>query len=224
MNPYPIVFVRHAESEANVYIHKKDPDADKYINNLGDPELSQLGRQQSEAVGRSLINSLKEMGNPVINVLVSQFIRTQQTSEYFIKNYANIDEVIITTELLEYTPSQTRFSQAHLDSGLSHDTSWEDFKRRIIKFAETYMSLSHDKPIIVFGHSMFISCLVTYISSNRTFFPQKDELCFRFPNCSVTTFLWDDIKQRWLADHVASIAHMPKHLITGTHTPFGNSS
>jgi hypothetical protein len=44
MASFPIVFVRHGESEANVYLHNHDPDADRHINRLGDPELSELGK------------------------------------------------------------------------------------------------------------------------------------------------------------------------------------
>lgn len=79
MASHPIVFVRHGESDANVFLHNNDPDADRHINNLGDPSLSELGREQGIAVGKALIDSLAKMNNPAVTVLVSQFMRAQQT-------------------------------------------------------------------------------------------------------------------------------------------------
>jgi broad specificity phosphatase PhoE len=222
MASHPIVFVRHGESEANVHIHNRNPDADNLINRLGDPELSELGKQQAEVVGKALISSLADMGNPSVDVLISRYSRAQQTSEYFVSNYQNIENINITGELIEYTPLKIRLSQLHLDNGIHHDHNWESFKDRIIEFCKTYIMNPPNRPIIVFGHSLYISCIVSYISSRYTFFPEKDEMCFRFPNCSITTFLWDLEHRKWIADHVASIAHMPKDLITGTHTSFGN--
>lgn len=224
MDSYPIVFVRHGESEANVFLHDHDPNADEKINRLGDPKLSKLGQKQAECVGKGLIDSLTKMGTPNVNVLVSQFTRAVETSNYFTENYPNIDNMLITNSLLEYTPTKKNLSQIHLNSGLNHDHTWDQFKERIVKFCDEYFTSPPKSPMIIFGHSMFISCLVTYISSHRTFFPDKNQLCFRFPNCSITTFLWDGERNRWVADHVASIAHMDVKLITGTHTPFGNKS
>ena len=223
MASYPIVFVRHGESEANVFLHNNDPEADKHINRLGDPKLSDLGLKQSEVVGKALIESLNEMGHTEVRVLVSTFTRARQTSDYFCNNYKGGEiHISITPQLLEYTPPKKSLSKVHLRSGLKHDKTWDNFKDRIVKFCEDYLTSPPDKPIIVFGHSMFISCLVSYISSCRTFFPQKNQMCFRFPNCSITTILFDSYRNRWMADHVASIAHIPKDLITGVHTPFGN--
>lgn len=219
MDSYPIVFVRHGESEANVFLHTNDPDSSRKINRLGDPTLSDRGLKQSECTGKMLIRRFQELGTPGVHVLVSQFTRAIETSNYFVYNYPQIDSMNITNVLLEYTPPKKNLSQLHLDSGLQHDYSWEDFKDRIIQFCDRYLTSPPKSPIIVFGHSMYISCLVSYISSHRTFFPDKDQLCFRFPNCSFTTFLWSS--KRWVIDHVASVAHLDEVLVSGTHTMLG---
>ena len=222
MASFPIVFVRHGESEANIFIHNNDPDAGNKIDNLGDPKLSELGKSQAESVGKSLIKHLIESGTPSVNVLISKFTRAIETSKYFTNHYPGKLTSNITSELIEFTPVKKNLSQVHLDSGIFHDQTWDDFKDRVIKFCNEYLNEPPKETIIVFGHSLFISCLVSYISSHRRLFPEKNELCFRFPNCSITSVLWDDERKRWVIDHVASIAHMPLKLITGTHTMFGN--
>ena len=51
-----MIFVRHGESESNWFIHqdKDDPDLNKKINALGDPNLTELGKKQAEKVTSSL--------------------------------------------------------------------------------------------------------------------------------------------------------------------------
>jgi broad specificity phosphatase PhoE len=220
MASHPIVFVRHGESEANVFLHNHDPDAGTKINRLGDPKLSTLGLEQAKATCQALIKSFNEIGNPRVFVLCSQFTRAVQTGQYFVDNYESLLGYTETNKLLEYTPPKKNLSQIHLDSGLSHDHTWDEFKSRIISFCDEWVTTPPHQPIVVFGHSMFISCLVTYISSHRKFFPEKDQMFFRYPNCSITTLVWDHERNRWMGDHIASITHLPKKLVTGTHTPF----
>lgn len=221
-NSFPIVFVRHGESEANIYLHNNDEDADNKINKLGDPELSKLGFMQSEETCKSIMKHLIESGSPKVTILVSKFTRARQTSEYFIDNYVGEMNVVYTPDLLEYTPLKKQLSQLHLDSGLYHDNTWDDFKNRVVTFCDKYVTQVPTEPIIVFGHSLFFSCLMSYISSHKKFIPDKHELTFRFPNCSISSVCWDLDRERWVIDFVASIAHLSSNIVTGTHVPFGN--
>lgn len=224
MASHPIVFVRHGESEANIFLHQNDPDAGTKINRLGDPNLSTLGLEQAKVTCQALIRNFEEMGNPSVFVLCSSFSRAVQTGSYFVDNYESLLGYSETNELLEYTPPKKNLSQQHLDRGLSHDNRWDDFKNRIVSFCDKWFNTPPKQPIVVFGHSMYISCLITYMSSNRKFFPDKNQMFFRFPNCSLSTLLWDDERNRWVGDHIASITHLPIQLVTGTHTSFATNN
>lgn len=154
--------------------------------------------------------------------MISTFSRALETSNYFVENYKNIESTTYSSQLIEYTPPKKNLSQHNIQNGLKHDDEWRDFKDRVIKFCDSIFDKPPQSPMIIFGHSMFISCVVSYISSNRLFFPQKTELSFRLPNCSITTFTYDESHNSWCVDCVGSIAHLPKDMITGTHNPFAN--
>lgn len=66
MKSNPIVFIRHGESEANVYLHTNDPDATVHINRLGDPLLSDIGKQQSVCTGKKLCLFSLKISNVVV--------------------------------------------------------------------------------------------------------------------------------------------------------------
>jgi len=83
------------------------------------------------------------------------------------------------------------------------------------------MACESDVPIVIFGHSLFLSAMIPYISSHKQFMPTKPELVFRFPNCSISTFEFSEDKG-WQIFNGASIAHMPLELCTGRECEFGN--
>ena len=216
------IFVRHGESESNVFWHNDDPDAYEKMQKMGDPGLTDMGRLQADCTARKLTGGLLEMGMPSVRVLSSQYERAVETAGVFVGMYRpRVSEMLVTTDLLEYTNPGKRLSALHLSEGLSHDGSWGDFRGRVVGFVEKYMLDKLDVPTVVFGHSMFISCLVSYLGSNGSFFPKRSEMYFRFGNCSLTTMLWDEVDGRWMADHVGSVAHLDDGLVTGVRTLFG---
>lgn len=178
MSKAPIIFVRHGESQSNLFLHNNDPDASRKIQQIGDPELTELGTLQATCTAKHLCETLMHMELPKVRVLISPFARAQQTAKPFLEMYCSkIKESQVIPDLLEYTSPEKNLCQQHLETGLKHDKSWDEFKERIIKF-EKIVGGEPDCPIIVFGHSMFISCLVSYISSQKNLFSRKESNVF----------------------------------------------
>jgi hypothetical protein len=71
--------------------------------------------------------------------------------------------------------------------------------------------------------------MTSYIGSSKLFMPNKSQLTFRVPNCSISTFKFSyehiiettPQQKFWRIDQVSSIAHLPKELVTGRESPFG---
>jgi len=223
-----IIFVRHGESETNKFIHDSNNNYEDYeehkelsqkINSNGNPNLTKLGKAQAEFTARFLMKKLKKMGSPKVEVNISLYNRAQQTAEPFIELYGEYIAHHTTPELLEWTPKKKKLSQAHLDSGLKHDNSWDEFQDRVKRFVETLNENSTIK--IIFGHSMFISAVISYLASQKEWFPSIDQLCFQLPNCSISTVLKKP--KRWATHYVGSISHLADPLVTGTESEFGHN-
>ena len=249
-----IIFVRHGESNSNVHIHKLDymlktgkitkkerqksePQLSNKIHSLGDPKLSEIGQKQATCVGKYLHNIF---GDTKVRVLTSLFTRTIQTSVPFKAMHENdIVEYESTKVLCEYTNPKKNLTQIHRERGLTHHSSWTEFTDTIKEFVDILEQMIHcnDAPIVVFGHSLFISAMISYIGSSKIRMPDKSELKFRLPNCSITTLLYSqEVCKRhgdngyetckeptWKILNVASIAHLSSDIVTGTECPFGNT-
>ena len=217
-----IIFVRHGESESNVFIHENpnDTNLSEKINALGDPNLSELGHKQASDVGDYLC---KQLDGQKVRILVSPLNRTHETSAPFKKKYeGHVDVFEPLLILQEYTKREKKLTQEHLDKGIIHHKSWDDFTDTVKNFVNFLEELAQEKddPIIIFGHSLFLSAMISYIGSSQTFMPKKEQLHFRFPNCSITTMEYS--QGLWRIFNVASVAHLQKEHITGTECPFGH--
>ena len=217
-----ILFIRHGESETNKFIHQdpNDPYLSDKINAVGDPHLTDNGNMQSKQVGDYLISYLKDKK---VRVLTSLFTRTIETSQPFCDEYAlNIYTNESLEILSEYTKPQKKLTEKHLKKGLRNHTNWDDFTKTIEECVDILedMAQCNNQPIIVFGHSLYISVLTSYLGSSKTFMPEKNQLTFRFPNCSITSYEYS--QGTWRIFNVASIAHLTQNVITGTECPFGN--
>jgi len=216
------IFVRHGESETNIFLHKGHPNAEEEIHKNGDPDLTAMGLAQAANTSAHLQQVLATMEMPRIRVMQSVFTRALQTGHPFTREYPNIDSVTDSVDLLEYTPAKKALTDVHLDRGICHDT-WETFRDRVVTFYDTHMvsgTRQVDAPVVIFGHSVFISCLLTYVGTQGTFFPDSDQLAIRLPNCSISTVAWSNDREQWVIDAVGSIAHLTSELVTGTHNDF----
>lgn len=218
-----VIFVRHAESESNVFIHtdRNDPELSNKINALGDPKLSDLGAKQAQTVGEYLA---KQLVGKEVRVLTSRFTRCIQTSRPFCECFSGNTEFVKHIDLLqEYTSPAKNLTPEHKSNGIMHHSTWDDFTKNVSVFVKLLENLAQDnaKPIVVFGHSLFLSVMLSYLGSVKRFMPEKSQLCFRLPNCSITTFEYS--QDVWKIFNVASVAHLPKSLTTGTECSFGDN-
>lgn len=222
-----IIFVRHGESQANVHIHNdpNDPDLSQKICALGDPELSHKGFTQATAVGNYLNKKLDcDYYEQKVRVLTSLYTRTIQTSQPFYdtaKGKSIIEMYEHTDMLCEYTKPMHQLTDEHKSKGLRHHETWKDFTDQVEDFVNLLETMCqvNQSPIVVFGHSLFISVLVSYLGSCKKMIPEKHELTFRFPNCSITTFNYS--QGSWKIFNVGSIAHLLPPHVTGVECPFG---
>jgi broad specificity phosphatase PhoE len=220
-----VIFVRHGESESNWFLHqdKTDPELSKKINALGDPKLTGLGSKQADKVGEYLHRLLKGKN---LRIFTSPFQRTSETAEPFISRKVK-EKIAFSIQTLgvlqEYTKPQKHLTQDHHNKGIVHHETWDDFTKQIRAFVDELEDhcQENDHPIVIFGHSLYLSVLVSYIASSKEMMPKKEQLVFRFPNCSITTFEYS--QSSWRIFNVGSLAHLKKGLITGTECPFGNT-
>jgi len=214
-----ILFVRHGESQANAFLQANPdhPDLERKMSAIPDTELTEKGHTQAQHVGEYLA---KCFGEKPVRVLTSLYTRTIQTSNPFQKLATKLTCVEHLGMLCEYTNPKHTLSQENIDRGITIHTSWDNFLQHVAEFVDLVEDRAQqsDIPIVVFGHSLFVSVLMSYIGSQKTFLPQKNELVFRFPNCSISSFEYSE--GNWKILNVASIAHLPANCVTGTECDF----
>jgi broad specificity phosphatase PhoE len=208
-----IVFVRHGESEANEFIHNKDPDFETKIN-IGDPHLTPKGHEQAKATADYLFGIFKKKPCKNVTILVSPFTRTKQTAQPFI-DLMSFPQVQETTLLTEYTKPDKTIPNELTRKGVKNHPSWEHFLMQMRLFVLELVTHESDL-VFVFGHSLFLSAMTTFLECGKA--PSKDQLVFRFPNCSITTFLYSDLK--WKITCTASTIGCGK-LVTGEESEYG---
>ncbi len=226
-----IIFVRHGESLSNILIHQNNINKTSkttltdQLNEIGDPHLTVTGNKQSIAVGEYLC---KQLGTKYVRVLTSLFTRTQETSKPFCDMYSKYIKSNDSLELLsEYTKPEKKLTKEHLKRGLKPHQNWDEFTKTIKNFViilEEMDSADCSEPItiVIFGHSLYISVLTSYLGSRKTFIPTNNQLVFRCPNCSITTVEYsNEISKGWKINNVASIAHLPKEIVTGIECDYG---
>lgn len=223
MQSFPIVFVRHAESESNVHLHTNHPDAENLINEVGDPKITQRGVQQAQQTAKHITGILKNTySDQKVTVMLSAFQRTMDTFSELSKVWPEmpIETIKICKDLNEYTSTKKQLSETDKKRGLFHDESWDAFLLRVKSFVDKEL-LTIDSPTIIFAHSLWISAAVSYLSSQRRYLPHKNELSFCFPNCSITVVRI--VNGVYKIECSASVAHLSSSVITGSHTDFGTN-
>ena len=213
-----LIFIRHGESESNHYIHTKSDNLEHNINKHGNPNLTPTGVAQGDETGKYLS---KMLGNRKVTVFTSRFKRTMQTAETFLHMYEdNIEEVQNLSFLNEYTKPSKQLSQSDINDGIVCHNSWKEFTKNIMEFLD-YIKKYQNKTLVIFGHSLYISVLTSYLGSKSKCMIDGsiDNIIFELPNCSITTM---ELKEdNWHIYHVGSIAHISHDLVTGHHVPFG---
>jgi broad specificity phosphatase PhoE len=207
-----VIFVRHGESKANVLQHadRNAADLQEKMDALGDPGLSETGVKQADMTAYYLANKLSGS----ILVLGSKMKRAYRTAQMFHhRRYESRERY--TALLNEYTRPSKKLTNEHVASGIVHHKSWDEFTANVVAFVDMMEREVEEETVVVFGHSLFCSVLVTYISSGKQVLPEKDNCVFRFPNASISTFVYKEETKSWRILHTASTAHLGDSIKTG---------
>ena len=189
-----IHLVRHPESESNrcLTTAKKDvtrSEMNSMMNQFNDPDITELGSSQA----RVKAPFIKSLGPHA--VLRSPFKRTKYLSELCLPSDKMIIEVH--DELLEYNPP-SRSNCFHKDK------TFASFVRRVVAYYMDVLQLRSEPVLIVVGHSLFISVLLSYISLRNVMLGAKVETVislltklkntggtFHIQNCGVVSIVSD---------------------------------
>lgn len=123
-NSKSIIFVRHAESEANNVFHVTG----SHIPSADTP-LTKLGQEQAKATALHLERCFRNTSTHV-KVWTSPFVRTQQTAEPFIECASDL---IIDTVIIQDSREYTSHKKSQLNESFAH-ASWYEFINQLRKF------------------------------------------------------------------------------------------
>lgn len=225
------VFVRHGESKHNQVLHENEILTDEHhkkMASMSNSNLTDKGKAQAQETAKHLYQKSKKMGYKKFVVWISPFARTVETAAPFVDLINSDDEVTkeikYVTELYEHTDIDKIIDPELSDIGIKHDLTQEDFIKRVIDFNEIFKAkletLDNQTLVIIFGHSHFLSILLTYLNTHNEFKDIKQS-SLALPNCSISTLRYKAKKSElWTIYHISSISHLPDELKTGHHTLF----
>lgn len=203
-----IVLVRHGESALNAhYASKEQTTYDFRI----DCALTDTGVSQAKQTAQFLESYYTDL-NETPTVWVSPMLRAQQTMDAFAQL---IDcEVKVNIGLQEYTkPGRC---PEHPEHQLVTDESIEAFVDRVVEWVdEHFVRNSPPKHLLIFGHSMFFSILLSYIGTQCQHKLAGNNIAFELPNCCISVIQRHRPRHFGLL-HVGSIQHLTTP--TGHHT------
>ena len=213
-----IYLVRHPESESNKFISENkqsmtSSELNQKMLSFGDPNITDIGKTQAN------ITSLQfdHLENRKVNVYCSGMIRTRYLADK-ISNRLDNGGVVMTSSLNEYNIKGK-------NNTFEKDKSFSAFVRRVMSFYDECLQ-GNSNDIIVVGHGIFISTLISWIIL-RDFQPKvhqevlisqickkrKANVLFHLLNCSITTL--DSLKENMKILHIGSYAHLSEDIITG---------
>lgn len=224
---HTIIFIRHGESLSNKVIHdnhdyrqsrEKSAYVEAEIKKHTDPVLTEKGEVQSRMTAEYLTKLLKRFNvNPSsVKIYSSPFKRTIQTAMPLVESL-NMP-LIIDEQLFEYTRPSRKAPNGHCDE------SFDDFKARVHVFMSDLKEIvkKDPRPIVVYGHSLFISYMLSAV--NRDLDDMKhfttQHFTFKVPNCSINTLMYRADKDVWTVCNVSSIGHL-NDAYTGVVAPTG---
>jgi broad specificity phosphatase PhoE len=228
-----VVYVRHAESESNVVIHRK---ADRLaelsasesdeLHSYADPRITEVGASAAVVTAKHLFEKLALMGRTKITVWVSPYRRAVETAQPFIDllNKNNIAfQSSVRYDLQEYTTPKKPLSDEMIASGFVVDLNEKSFINRVIAFNELHLKYEmasqtrghESSALIIFGHSLFFSCLLSHhIHHEKITFDTFPSL--QLPNCSISCETMCD-GVLWKTFMIGGTGHLPNTLVTGNH-------
>lgn len=151
--------------------------------------------------------------------MTSLYTRTIQTAAPFLEYHKEYVKIYENEPLIQEFNRPTKHNT---NAKFKIHRDWKSFTDDVVEFVDMieHMASCDSTPIVIFGHSLFLSAMLSNIGSNRTMVPNDiSQLIFKSPNCSITTFNYS--QGSWKIYNVNSVAHLPSELITGTECSFG---
>lgn len=227
------IYIRHGETHSNKLVHGKtlSDDDEKKIKQECNPDLTDIGLEQGVVTADYLTNAIKESGFSKIILLVSEYDRAKKTAEPFINKLETLAKhdgisfsIKYDTEIIEYTPIHKVIPDELQRRGITHDPTISDFIQRVTRFnnnlKEQLQAIDSSTVVIIYGHSLFFSVLLTHQGTQELFSKIK-WVAHELPNCSVSTVSYKPQSNIWSIHNTGSTSHLPSALTTGSHTLFG---
>ena len=198
-----IYLIRHAQSESN---------AGQAVRPNHAINLTDVGKTQAQALADWLTDHISE---PVTEIFVSQYLRTQQTAQPYLQSTKRTATVIDELHFLDFDTIKDlsfddirviadEFWQQHSAHRVSELTdSFEHFVARVQK-VRAYFDALPDGTYLVFTHGMWIGMLIWQMllgDSPRLHNMKKFrdfELATRPKNCEVLLLAPAGIKKVWV--------------------------
>lgn len=193
-----LILIRHGESQNNVILHDNPTISREQFKLVkkDNPLLTSKGCVQAIRTGRFLNDSL--IGKSV-DIYTSTLQRAIDTATYTIPQ---IERHIALDTLNEWD---------------KHTETIEDVQERVEKFLDVLWNISseerEDHVIVVFGHSLYFSLLLSRIISGKP----STNLAIEFPNCSISNLRFDNAKQHIAVYQLCRTIHLGKYA-TAVHT------
>lgn len=230
MNPKQtnmIFMVRHAESESNEITHQGIVTEEDEIRRkkILDPGLTQKGLIQAEETAAYLVQCLKKRGTKHVHIMVSLYKRTNQTMVMFLNELTEteITFTVNTVDNLHEITEPGRMDRGYIEQGLIPDQNFDAFTYRVRDFTndlKEYLNQknSSNEDIVIFGHGLFMSVFLSYISTQEKYLQKSDEdskygqIAYPIPNASITSISYvpgyKTVRKRWEIYGMGYYGHM----------------
>lgn len=229
-----VVYVRHAESDANLIIHTSKSQRkvltasqEDKLNSYHDPDITPIGIKQADCTAAYLVSKIKSMNKKTVDIYISPFKRAQDTAKPFIDCCISDEltlNVLTINDLQEYTPLNKVLTDEQKKVGLIFHETYDAFVERVVSFNEVLkqelQKQDDDRIIVIFGHSLFFSVLMTYHIGHEKIRPTEIS-SLQMPNCSISCESYRPESLQWRTLVVSNASHLPREIATGIHVPFG---
>jgi broad specificity phosphatase PhoE len=226
-----VIYVRHGESEQNKIIHSSSEQRVESLEKMYDPPLTQLGVKQAQMTGEYLACMLNEFyPQSSVYVWVSPLARAQQTANEFLTSKFLTRKVsaAITPNLQEFVKKGEEYPDFMIERwNLKNHYSINEYLSDVVHLntqIESYLQMKQNPHhiLIIFGHSLTFSQLLTFQSNNEKI-PLTQIARIHLPNCSISVAQYTSEGNRfdgWQVYQTGSISHLGLNA-TGIHVPFG---
>ena len=188
-----IVLLRHAESARNKLLHEGKEDQLHTVSQ--NSSITTRGKLQALYSGPIIDRLIKS--HPNNQIWCSTLDRTGQTLKFA---GINMDRVI-------YKPLLNEWNKDSIESK-------KNFISRVDMLIRELLSLRDINTVIIAGHSLYFSMLITRIMTKQS----NEHLVAEFPNCSISSICIKD--NSFAVYNLGDVSHIPKDLQTGVHKPW----